>query len=349
MVQHALISPRITLSDSLDEINEYFYTNGYTDGLPIVPPSSDRVKRFVEASGKGPQETVALVPPLMGSATIERVAINAVMAGCRPEYMPMLLAAISAVCEPRFDLSAIQATTNPASPLLILNGPVRKRLDVNSGAGCFGPGWRANATIGRAMRLLLLNVGGGKPGPVDKSTQGYPGKYTFCFGENEEENPWQSLAVERGFAPADDTVTVVGAHGTSNIVETSPRAEDVLKSLAYGLINTGVNNFMDGQSEVLLALCPPHAHIIANAGKLSKPMLREYLWERARAPTDWFSDRKLSEIRSRKVPIVGGKVLITERPENFIIVVAGGPGGLHSTFMPTVTGTRSVTRAIPSQ
>ena len=348
MAENPFVSPRITLSDFPDEIDEYFYSHGYTDGLPIVPPSVDRVKQFVEATGKRPQEVVGLVPPLMGSATVERVAINAVMAGCRPEYMPTFLAAVSAVCDPQFNLSTIQSTTNPASPLLILNGPQRKRLDVNSGSGCFGPGWRANATIGRALRLVLLNVGGGKPGVVDKATQGYPGKYTFCFAENEEESPWEPLAVERGFAPADDTITAVGGHGTSNIVETSPRAEDVLTSLAFGLINTGVNNFMNARSDVLLVLCPSHAQIIANGGKFTKQMLKEYLWERARAPFDWFSERRQSEIRLRKATILNDRVLITDRPENFIIVIAGGPGGLHSTFIPTVTGTQSVTRPIRS-
>ncbi|GBD11067.1 hypothetical protein HRbin23_00718 [bacterium HR23] len=345
MTERRLISTRQTLPDVWEEVNGFFYQKGMTDGLPIVPPTEERVWRMVEAVGRDPQEVVAEVPPGMGRATIEKLAINAVMAGCLPEYFAVVVAAVEALCQPSFNLTAIQATTNPVGPLLILNGPVRQHLGVNCGAGCMGPGWRANATIGRAIRLILLNIGGAAPGPVDKAVQGYPGKYTFCFGENEEDSPWPPLHTERGFRREESTVTVVGAQGTTNILEMSPRPDDLLVSLAHGMINTGVNNFLTGLGEPLLVLNPLHARILAEAG-WTKDSLREYLFEHVRAPLSWFSrrarERGTFEDRTRN-----DMVSMVREPQQYMIVVAGSTGGHHSTFIPTFGDTLSVTRPIP--
>jgi hypothetical protein len=183
---------------------------GWSDGLPIIPPTPDRVQHMLEGTRRGPQSLIGRIPPRWGDATVEKVAVNAVMAGCLPAYMPVLTTAIEAMLAPEFNLYGIQATTHPVAPLLILNGPLARQLDVNNSYNVYGPGWRANATIGRAIRLLLLNVGGGIPGKGDRSTQGSPAKFAFCIAENETRNPWLPLHVERGFDAGTSTVTVWG-------------------------------------------------------------------------------------------------------------------------------------------
>src|SRR3989338_8219618 len=180
---------------------EALYARGVTDGLPVVPPTRERVARAVAASGRDAGELVALVPTNYGRATVEKVAVNAVMAGCRPEYLPVVLAAVEAVCDEAFDLHGVSATTNAPAPLVVINGPVRVALDVNCGAGVFGPGWRGDATTG----------GGATPGVVSMPPLAPPGRYTYCIGELEEASPWESLAVEHGFAPGDSTVAVLAA------------------------------------------------------------------------------------------------------------------------------------------
>src|SRR5213594_4202123 len=172
---------------------ESLFSRGVTDGLPVVPPTRRLVERAVAASGRDGGELVALVPPNFGRATVEKIAINAVMAGCRPEYMPVLIAGVEAMCEDAFDLHGVSATTNFHSPLFIVNGPARIALDINCAAGVFGPGRRANATIGRALRLLVANVGGASARTMSMSTMAHPGRYTYCMGEHEEESPWDSL------------------------------------------------------------------------------------------------------------------------------------------------------------
>src|SRR5437879_11321472 len=184
---------------------ESLYARGVTDGLPVVPPTRRLVERAGAASGREAGELVELVQPNSGRATVEKIAINSVMAGCRPEYLPVVLAAVEAVCDEAFDLHGVSATTNAPAPLIVVNGPIRRVLDINCGAGLFGPGWRANATIGRALRLVCVSVGGARPGVVMMSPFAHPGPYTHCTGDHEEASPWKSLAVEHGFAPGADT------------------------------------------------------------------------------------------------------------------------------------------------
>src|SRR6266699_2945397 len=194
-------------ADAIEEL----YARGVTDGLPVVPPTRGRVERTIAASGRGPDALIGLVPPNYGRATVEKIAVNAVMAGCRPEYLPVVIAAVDAICDPAFDLHGVSATTNAPTPLVVINGPVRGKLGVNCAAGVFGPGWRANATIGRAVRLVCVNLGGARPGVVSMSTLAHPGRYTYCIGEHEEASPWESLAVEHGFAASQSVVAVLAA------------------------------------------------------------------------------------------------------------------------------------------
>src|SRR5437867_1349457 len=193
-------------SDPDADAIERLFDRGVTDGLPVVPPTRERVEHAIAASGRAPDELIALVPPNYGRATVEKIAVNAVMAGCRAEYLPVVLAAVEAICDEAFDLHGVSATTNAPAPLVIVNGPVRAELEINSGAGVFGPGWRANATIGRAVRLVCVNLGGARPGDVSMSTLAHPGRYAYCIGEQEEASPWESLAAEHGFGPDESTV-----------------------------------------------------------------------------------------------------------------------------------------------
>src|SRR5215470_14680570 len=200
---------------------------------PAEPELADAIEslfeRGVAASRRDAAELIALVPPNYGRATVEKIAINAVMAGCRPDYLPVVLAAVEAMCDEKFDLHGVSATTNAPAPLVIVNGPIRAKLDINSGAGVFGPGWRANATIGRAVRLVCVNLGGARPGDVSMSTLAHPGRYAYCIGEHEEESPWESLAVEHGFGPGESTVALLAADAPLGVyAQRSRTPEDLM-------------------------------------------------------------------------------------------------------------------------
>ena len=340
----SLTSSRVT-ADGYEEAFDYFYTQGMTDGLPIVPPTEERVARMVAGSGRASADLVAKIPPHMGDATVEKIAVNAVMAGCLPEYMPVIIAAVEAMMEERFELPGVQTTTNPVTPVLVINGPIRHKLKVNCGSGCMGPGWRANATIGRAIRLILLNLGGAAPGDVDKATQGFPGKYTFCFGENEEESPWPPLHVERGFKPEESCVTVIPVQSSVNFtIFDRYLAKEGLPVLVDTINDPATNHYNVHNGEPTLVFNPVHAEELAKAG-YSKDDLKRYFHERCRYPLDKMVSHERERRLTRPELIVDGMVPMVRRWEHWIIIVAGGHGGLHSTYLPGF-GTRSVTRAI---
>ena len=191
-----------TFPGAWDEIDTHYQERGWTDGLPIVPPTERRVHELLKQTPRDPREVVGVLPPRQGEATVEKIAVNAVMAGCRPEYFPVVLAAIEALADPLFNLDSVQATTHPVATLLVVNGPITRAIGLQAGYGSFGQGFRANLTIGRAVRLVLMNVGGGLPGSGDRATQGTPAKIAYCVAENEAESPWEPLHVEAGL-PAD--------------------------------------------------------------------------------------------------------------------------------------------------
>ena len=210
----ALRSRRIELGADEDAV-EACYSRGWTDGLPVVPPTPERVLRMLGGTRRDKDEVVAIVPPDLVECTVEKVAINAVMAGCLPEYLPVVLAAVAAACTETFNIHGLLATTMSVGPMIVVNGPIRRRIGMNSGINAMGQGNRANAAIGRALQLVVRNVGGGRPGGVDRATLGQPGKYTFCFAENEEDSPWEPLSVERGIAPGVSAVTLVRRRRTA--------------------------------------------------------------------------------------------------------------------------------------
>ncbi|MDO8532101.1 MAG: hypothetical protein Q7T26_08035 [Dehalococcoidia bacterium] len=342
-----LTSKRISFPDSLDEleaINDFLLLRKMTDGLPVVPPTERRVRAFIEYARRRASEVIAVIPPANHPATAEKLAVNAVMAGCKPEYMPIVLAAVEAMTEPQFNLNAIQSTSAPAGPMLIINGPIRHEISLNCSSGLLGPGWRANASIGRAIRLILMNLGGAVPGTVDLATQGWPGKYSLCAGELEEENPWEPLHVERGFRRDESTVTVLGVQGTNAIVEASPDAEDVIKTIEHALVDTGCNNFHTGLGEPALLLCPTHAQLLKRLFP-TKNHLKKYLWEKVRAPVEWFS-RRYKERPGFLERVVDGTVPMIPQWEDYMVLIGGGPGGFFSTFLPTFGDSLSVTRRI---
>jgi hypothetical protein len=337
-----LVSQRIELADEYEAVQQLYLERGWSDGLPVVPPTPQRVEAMLAGVPLDPQQVVAEIPPNWGAATVEKLAINAVMAGCLPEYLPVVLAAVEAMSDPAFNLYAVQATTHPCSPLVIVNGPIRHSLGLHSASGCYGPGWRANATIGRALRLALLNVGGARPGDGDMSTQGAPSKYSYCVAENEEQNPWQPLHVERGFHPDQSTVTVVAGEPPHNINDhAGASAEDILTIIAGAMAVTGANNAYTG-GETLLALGPEHAGTIARDG-LTKDDIRQWLGRRALIPLERYTHETMLE-RFGRIP--DGPVPMVGAPEDLAIIVLGGPGK-HSSWVPTFGGTtRSVTREI---
>ncbi len=342
----AFLSDIIELNDDLDAFNDYALEHGWSDGLPLIPPTEARVERMLDGYERTSEAVVAELPIEDASCTIEKIAINAVMAGCKPNYMPLLIATVQAVTDPAFNLTGIQATTNPVTPMIIVNGPIRHELEINCTYGCFGPGWRANATIGRALRLLLINVGGAIPGVQDMAVMGQPSKYTLCVGENEEASPWEPLHVERGLRPTDSAVTVVGVSGCFNILGTS-EPEAMAREVARALGHVGSNDYRFA-GQPLCALNQDHAGTLASGG-YDKGRLKQRLFELAKRPVHEFSSVRFFEPRTDELGELADDQLIslTQYPEDILIMVAGGQGaGAHNLCLPSFGNTRAVTVAI---
>ena len=341
----------IEVPDEFEDLNQLARERRWSDGLPVVPPTAARVQRMLGHTRRAPTEIIATVAPGFGAATVERIAINAVLAGCGPEYLPVLIAAVEAVAAPEFNLQAIQTTTNPVAVWIIVNGPIAKRLEFNGTYNCLGEGAWANATLGRALRLILRNVGGALPGAMDRATQGQPGKYTFCCAENEEENPWEPLHLERGFAPDRSTVTVVGAEGTTNMNTHAKDADDLLRMIVDTIAHGPCNDYVLGGGEPWLVLAPEHAQILKRAG-LSKAEVKRRLWEQSKMAASRLAVKDLEraqDARRAELGEIGPDTLlpVSTRPERIGIVVAGGPG-THSVYIPSFGDTLAVTREVES-
>jgi len=309
-----------SVAELLTRTYEHAYDQGWTDGLPIIPATPEAVRRFVAASGRAADELLGILPPRKGRATVEVIAVNAVMAGCRPEYMPLIIAAVEGMTDPAYPLEFMQVTTNPMTPFLLVNGPVRKKLEINFGTGCLGPGWRANATIGRAIRLIMNNAGGALPGVYSKVSFGSPLRYSYICGENEEENPWTPFHVDRGFRREDSTVTVFKASNFCNISGGEGVGPDeILRQIA-----TNMPPMYGGGDGVLLLLGVNHAQSLHEAG-LTKRDIQQRLWELARLPINHFAESFASTERA------AGRgdattVWRARSPDEIYIAVAGGPG-----------------------
>jgi hypothetical protein len=326
---------------------QYLLNRGWTDGLPVLPPTHEAVDEMIYASGFDKDERLGIVPPLNGVATIEKIAANAVMAGCLPEYFPIVIAAVKGLLQPGFNLNGVQTTTGNVAPLIIVNGPCRNALEINYSSNVLGQGWRANSTIGRTIRLLLTNIGGATPGLYDKATLGQPAKYTFCIAENEEENPWGPLHVERGLSRETDAVSVTGCSGVHSIIdEASKTAKGLIMTMALSMMGGATSGVTS--SEALLIICPEHAATLS-AGGYSKNIIRQELFARARIPHEKISQENLELLAKRRPLWFQSSDLrelpIVDRPEDIWIIVAGGKG-VKSAFIPGRTATHMQTTVV---
>ncbi|MBI2294534.1 MAG: hypothetical protein HYU76_00470 [Betaproteobacteria bacterium] len=331
-----------SIEQLLSRAYEHAYEQGWTDGLPIIPPTPEKVQQFVAASGRPGGEQMGLLPPRKGRATVEAIAVNAVMAGCRPEYMPLIIAAVEGLTDPSYPLEFMQVTTNPMTPFLLVNGPVRKKLDINCGTGCLGPGWRANATIGRAIRLILNNIGGALPGVYSKVSFGSPLRYSYICGENEEENPWTPFHVERGFRREDSAVTVFKASNFCNISGGEGVGPDeILRQIA-----TNMPPMYGGGDGVLLLLGVNHALSLHEAG-LTKRDIQRQLWEMARLPASYFAG---SFAATEHAAGRGDAETVwrARSPDEIYVAVAGGPGP-QDVYIGAGTPQTRVIREVPAK
>ena len=340
----------IDVDDDFDAINKLYLERGWGDGLPIIPPTAARVEKMLEYCDRPWNEPIAKIAPRYGEATPLRLAANAVMAGCAPNYFPLFMLAIEAMCEEPFNLYGVQATTHLCAPLVIVNGPVVAELGINSGHNAFGPGTRSNAAIGRAIRLALVNIGGAIPTLGDMSTFGAPSKFSYFVAENEANSPWEPLSVERGFAKEASTVTVVGAECPHNINDhESLTGLGLLTTIAGTMAITGSNDTYY-LAQPVIVMGPEHAKAIANDG-YSKADAKRFLQEHATLPLGKFSkeniERRFRVTFKDKYATAGldAPVFAIQKADDIIIVVIGG-AGKHSAYIPTFGATRAVTRAL---
>ena len=321
--------------DVLDAI-DYCYAQGWTDGLPVVPPEAGRVAAMLQMEGRPAETVIAHHPATQIDLTLHGAAVNAVMAGCLPEYFPVVVAAFEAMAKKPFNFHGSTASTGGSAPLLVVSGPIVDDIGMNAGVNLFGPGNRANATIGRAVRLVILNIFRMTPGIADKSTQGNPGKYSFCIAERADKNPWQGLNEDLGYPSEVSSVTVFAGGGFVNIENHGGQsAEAVLETIADGMANCGCISI--GQSAVVLS--PEHAEIVA-AGNFSKSDARLFLFEHAKRSEETL--RRIGKFSPREYAL-------QEREDchrglsadDILLVVGGGDAGGHSSFIPSWSRTRA--------
>lgn len=315
-----------------DQWNDYAVAQGWSDGLPLMLPTEEKVERMVEAC-RGDNEPFLPMSPRRVIPTLKSIAANAVMAGCRPEYFPVVVGAVRAVLNPDYNLHGTLATTHPCSQGMIVNGPLRKKLEINCGSNCFGQGTKANATIGRALQLTLLNVGGAKPGHMDRATHGSPAKYSFCFGENEEESPWEPYHVRRGFAASDSVVTVLAGEAAHNINDhASTTGKGLLTTIAGTISQTGAN-VLSGDAPYIVVLGPEHAQTIHRDGWTIQDM-QEKIYTDSAVDVSRVSDEQRKFYEERTTYMKNDRYLLSRGPEDIQILVAGGPGK-HSAYIPS--------------
>ena len=342
----ALRSRRIEVADAEDDI-EMMFTRGWTDGLPVVPPTEARVLAMLEGTTRAPEEVVATVPPDLVDVTVEKVAIAAVMAGCKPEYLPWVLTTIEAVCTDEFNMHGLLATTMPVGPVIVCSGPGTRKIGMNSGINALGQGNRANSTIGRALQLVVRNVGGGRPGEVDRATHGNPGKLSFCFAEDDVHSPYGTLAGQHGVEPGVDAITVFAGEGPRCIVDQLSRTPESLANTLAHQLRAMHHHKLVLAFDAILVMGPEHARVFAEAG--------------------WDRDRILFELHVRLTTpveeLVRGAGGIAEgvpeglsgelpkfTPDGLMLAYAGGGAGLFSALVAGWVngdkGSRPVTREV---
>jgi len=322
------LESRVIEVDEMDDPAEIAYDQGWTDGLPIIPPTDLRIARMLTGTTRDPGEILGAIPPNLIDCTIEKAAVNAVMAGCRPEYFPVVLATVEAALKPEFSMHGLLATLWFSGPVVIVNGPITKRIGMNWGGNVLGQGNRANATIGRALQLIIRNVGGGRPREIDRSVFGNPGKYTFCFPEDETDADWTPLNVARGHAPGTSTVTLFHGDGVQGLADQKSRdAESLARSLAMGLCAVCHPKLVQW-SNAILVLSPDHYNIFKNQG-WGRAKIEAALWEALKRPgRDLITDAQ--GIGVGIDPSRANEMVDKFHPGGLLVVRAGGPGGLFS-------------------
>lgn len=314
---------------------ELLHAIGCTDGLPVVVPTAERVERFVLGSGLDADLDLGAMGPGGGAATIEKIAVNTVMAGCLPDHVPVVAAAVRALLQPEFDLGEMQSTTHSTAPLMIVSGPVIGHCDIASGFGALGPGHRANASIGRAVRLCMMNIGAARPGVSDMALLGHPGKFSFCLAEDDVSSPWEPLSVSFGDGPDESSVTILGAEAPHSVLFTND-ADDpdspsrLLRAIAAVIANTGSNNANFGAGAVAVALNPEHASVLGDAGMSRRDVQIEL---------QQLATNRRGTVRSLNPGFVrpgddDAEIHAVRRPEDLVVFVAGG-SGLYSAVFPS--------------
>ena len=336
----ALQSTRYDVADMSAAVDFYF-DKGWTDGLPVVPPTENAIWGMLESAGLEPQAEITFIDNRQVSVTAEKVAINGVMAGCRPEYMPVLVAAVEAMGDPLWSYHGPATSTGGSAVFTVVNGPVAEELGLNHGDNLFGPGWRANASIGRALRLVMRNVIGTFPGRLDRSTLGHSGKYGFCIAENEAESPWPALHVDRGFRPDQDVVTILAALAPQQFYnQLSNTAEGILTTAcAHMRISAGIRS----HPQYVLVLAGEHMQVLAQDG-WSKDDVRRFCFEHTRT----------SHAELKRIHVMAGEISAADEttmmplvptPEDFLVIAAGSRAGAFSAFIPG-WGSKSTSQSV---
>lgn len=345
---------RIVIQDGEDPVEQCFRLFG--DALPVVPPTEERVAAMLQGTGLAPHTVIARVPPFYGEATVEKIAANAVMAGCKPELMRVLIPLVRAVCDERFNAHGVQATTHFAAPLVLINGPVRNELGFWSRQNLFSNVARANSTVGRALQLILLNIGGARPDGIDMSTQGNGGKFSQCIAENEEENPWEPFHVDRGFQSNQSAVTLFAAEPPRGVSEHKTARGNVLLRAICSTLATVWSYRLCMNNEAMVLLCPEHAKTLQRDG-FTKQAVRKFLYENTGVPVRYYDQPDGGEGTQftayyREIKIQGEPCYQKFRsPESVFIVVAGGTAGKFSSVLGSwaagPAGSQLVTYPIP--
>ena len=310
---------------------------GWTDGLPVIPPTEDLVREMLSAVSARPNEQLGKMQPVGGMVTVEKIAANAVMAGCEPSYFPVVLAAMRAVMQPQFHVGSTACTTGGAAPVIIVSGAIADKIGINNATACFGGNVKANAAIGRAVRLTMRNIGGAKPGGMEKSTLAWPGKMSMCYAENEERSPWEPFRMSMGFKRDQSSVSVLATRGLIGVTEgAKDNGLGVLETVAASMRMVGTPIYYQDKAPVIVSFGPEHAREVADAGFSTREKVQDYLFEHCRLPVKTLRGRGYDgsfwpaavdpNDDDALVPIV-------TKPSEFWVMVAGGDGR-HSAWMP---------------
>jgi hypothetical protein len=320
----------VKLADA-EDIMEACFDRGWSDGLPVVPPTALRVTRMLAGTDRDPGEVIGKVPPDFQPCSVEKAAINAVLAGCKPEYFPVVLASLEGALKDSFCMHGLLCTTYFSSPVLIVNGPVTRQIGMNSGINALGPGNRANATIGRALQLIIRNVGGGVPGGIDRATMGSPGKYTYCFAEDESDETWPSLAMDRGYRRSQSVVSLFAGDGLQPILDQQSRtAKSLAKSMAMSLRSVAHTKLF-GMADAILVVCPEHRRVFRDSG-WTKADLKAALFDHLLVHGSEIA-RGVDDVAEGMPDKFKDKLLNKFRDDGLHIVTTGGTAGMFSAII----------------